>query len=108
MSHSIPKGETLVNLYNICTQSVPKRVILSMVAAEAFNGSYKRNLFNFQNFDVGSITLVVNEKQIGGQPLTMDFDKTKAEGRAYVNAYDQMFIATGRGGQSFGNDIDNN
>ena len=44
-------------------------------------------------------------KSKSGQPITMNFDKQNAGGREYVNAYNQMFTATGTSGKNFGNDI---
>ena len=103
MNHSVAQGESNVNLYNICTKSVPSRLVLGMVTAKAFNGNVSYNPFNFQHFNVGDISLVVNETIIGGQPLTVDFDDNT--GRSYVNAYNQMFSTTGTEGMYFGNNI---
>ena len=105
MNHSVPKGESNVNLYNIATKSVPLRLVFGIVSADAFNGSYQKNPFNFQNYKIGTVSLVVNETIVGGQPLSVDFDEAEAEGRSFVNAYTQMFSATGRDGNNFGNGI---
>ena len=105
MTHSIPKGESNVNWFNAYSKSAPSRLIIGMVSAEGFNGSYDKNPYNFQNYDVGNISLVVNDTVVGGQPLTVNFDESKAGGRSYVNAYSQMFSATGREGNEFGNGI---
>ena len=103
MNHSVPRGESNVNLYNICTKSVPSRLVLGMVTADAFNGSYSKNPFNFQHFNIGEISLVVNETIIGGKPLSVNFGDTT--GRNYVDAYNQMFATTGTEGKDFGNNI---
>ena len=103
MNHSVPRGASNVNLYNICTKSVPSRLVLGMVTAEAFNGSYAKNPFNFQHFNISDISLVVNETIIGGQPLSVNFNDDT--GRNYVNAYNQMFSTIGTEGKDFGNNI---
>ena len=103
MSRTVAIGDSNVNWLNIATKSVPSRLVLGMVTSAAFNGSYSKNPFNFQHFNVGDISLVVNETIVGGQPLSVNFDDTLS--RDYVNAYNQMFSATGTEGKDFGNNI---
>ena len=105
MSFSIPKGDSNVNINNLTRTTVPTRIVICMVTSEAFNGSYAKNPFNFQHFDVSNISLIVNETVVGGQPLRMNFDRKNAKGRDYVSAYNNMFTSTGTDGTNFGNDI---
>ena len=105
MNHSVPAGDSNVTLYNICTKSVPSRLVVGMVTAEAYNGSFQKNPFNFQHFHVSNISLVVNESIVGGQPLVTNFDPVNANGRDYVTAYNNMFSSTGTDGTNFGNNI---
>lgn len=104
LNQSVAKGLMNVEMNNIFTKSVPSKLVLGMVLAEAFNGSFKKKTFNFQTFNVTSISLVVNETIVGGQPLTVDFKSTT--GRNYVNAYNQMYTTTGTEGTDFGNNIE--
>lgn len=104
-NHSIAKGERNVTLYNISTKSLPSRLVFGMVSAEAYNGKHTKNPFKFDHFDIGDVSLVVNEKIIGGQPLTLNFDEDTVSGRSYVNAYNRLFSGTGTEGKDFGNDI---
>ena len=76
-----------------------------MVSAEAYNGSYVKNPFNFKHYNIDNVALVVNETVVGGQPLSVNFNATKAEGRDYVAAYNHMFSGTGTQGKDFGNNI---
>lgn len=105
LNFSVPRGDSNVTLHNFCTKSVPTRIVFAMVSAEAFNGSYWKNPFNFHHYNVCNISLIVNETIVGGQPLKVNFDAETASGRDYVNAYNNMFAATGTEGENFGNDI---
>lgn len=102
---SIAKGSRNVHLTDITVKSVPNRLVVGMVEADAFNGNYKKNPYNFQHFHVTNMSLVVNEMVVGGQPLEVNFDKTSAKGRDYVSAYNNMFNITGTEGENFGNNI---
>ena len=105
INHSIGKGESNVNIYNIARKSVPSRLVFGIVSAEAYNGSYSKNPFNFKPYDILSVSLVVNDMVANGAPLDVNFDETNAEGRKYVAAYNQMFGATGTEGKDFGNGV---
>ena len=49
-------------------------LIVAMVENEAYNGSYKKNLFHFQDFDLSKIALYREGESIPGRPFTPDFD----------------------------------
>ena len=103
MNHSVGKGESNVNIYNISRKSVPSRFVFGIVSAEAYNGNQQKNPLNFKPYDIKSVSLVVNDTVANGAPLEVNFDSD--EGREYVIAYNQMFSATGTEGKDFGNDI---
>src|SRR5213083_1754203 len=42
------------------TGQIPSRIVIAMVGNEAFNGSYRRNPFNFKHFHLSSIKIYVD------------------------------------------------
>jgi len=102
-NQSVAQGETLVNVQNIPHPPLPSRLLLGIVSAKAYNGAYDKNCFNFQHHHVGSISLVVNDKEIGGKALEVNFNTDT--GRKFANAYSQIFTTTGKDGRDVGNDI---
>lgn len=105
MNYSVAAGTSNVNLHNIATKSVPNRLVLGIVSADAYNGALDKNPFNFIHANLTDISLIVNEVVVGGQPLHVNFDSTTAKGRDYVTAYSNMFTTTGTDGENFGNNI---
>ena len=104
-NQSVGRGESNVNIYNICRKSVPSRLVFAIVSAEAYNGTQQTNPFYFKPYDILSVSLIVNDTVANGAPLEMNFDEAAAGGRQYVLAYNQMFTSTGTHGSDFGNDI---
>ena len=58
---------------NICQAATPTRIIVGMVDSEAYNGSFKLNPYNFENFNVSQIELMRNGLALPSEPLKMDF-----------------------------------
>ncbi|XP_063988139.1 uncharacterized protein F54H12.2-like [Diachasmimorpha longicaudata] len=52
---------------------LPKRIILGFVANASFNGSRKKNPFNFQNFGINFLCLNVDGRQVPTKPLQPSF-----------------------------------
>lgn len=108
MNHSIAQGESNINIYNISRKTVPSRLVFGIVSADAFNGNYKKNPFNFKPYSITSVSVVVNDMVANGSPLDVNFNERSAGGRKYVVAYNQMFDVTGTLGRDFGNGININ
>ena len=102
-TYSIAKDNSSVNLDNVFQYTCPSKLVFGFVSAAAFNGDFTMNPFNFQNFDVSDVAVVVNGETVPGRPLKLDFAGTK--GREYITSYLNMFEATGRMGTDFGNAI---
>lgn len=102
-NHSVAQGLSNVNIHDMSTKSVPSRLVFGIVSADAYNGAYDKNPFNFESHNVTNVSLIVNETMIGGEPLIVDFDSET--GKRFTTAYNQMFTATGKDGKDFGNDI---
>lgn len=78
-------------LDNIILGQVPKRIIIGFVQNQAYNGDRKRNPFNFQHFNINSLTLFVDGVQVPSKTLQPDF----ANKKLYVDAYHTLFSGTG-------------
>ncbi|XP_070546113.1 uncharacterized protein F54H12.2-like [Ptychodera flava] len=91
------------NKDHIFLGQLPKRVVLGLVDNNAFNGSYKKNPFNFKHYDMTSLVLNVGGKQIPSKPLKMDF--TRAGGQSFLMAYYSLFTGTNKMGRDEGIDI---
>lgn len=70
---SIPSGESYVIKDNITNGHMPKRIIMTMVETEAFNGHLSKNPFCFKHFGAKSITLTKNGVEYPIPPINLDF-----------------------------------
>jgi len=70
---------------------IPKQVVVGFVLTEARMGSFSKNPFNFQHFNLSSINLKKNGTRIPQEPLTPDF----ARGRCQ-REYNHLFMNTGK------------
>lgn len=80
--------------------SIPSRLILGMVNAEAYNGSYHLNPFNFMNANCSSIAVYLDDESVPAQPIKPNF-----EGGEYMEAYYTLFSALNKDTRDEGNDI---
>ena len=77
-------GENDITEPNYLNGTLPRRIILGLVAAEAFNGHLHHNPFNFQHFNVQSIILRKNGETVPFQSIEMDF-ANKCSLRGYIS-----------------------
>ena len=56
-----------------------------MVDADAYNGTYTKNNFNFKNYNTTFLGLTVNGEHLPGKPFQLKF--AAAGGTNYVSAY---------------------
>jgi hypothetical protein len=57
------------NQPNIFQGTLPIRIVIGMVDADAFNGTYANNPFNFKNYNITTMGLTVNGESLPGKPL---------------------------------------
>jgi hypothetical protein len=79
---SIAAGIQQLAQPNIFLGLLPSILILGMVAGASFHGSTEKNPFRFSHYDLTSIHLVVNGRQIPGTALMTDFTQKQCR-RAY-------------------------
>jgi hypothetical protein len=80
---NIPQNYQDIYLDNIFQDIVPSLIIVGLLDTRAKNGSYTRNCFNFQHYDVREIGISVDGAYVPGLPQKVNFSK----GQNYVTAY---------------------
>ena len=74
-SQNIPQGVTNFSIDNLFKGKLPDRVALAMVSDAAMTGSYTANPFNFENFGVNYMSLLVNSQHVPRIPYEPDFPR---------------------------------
>ena len=101
-SFIIPAGNPSLRKDNLYNGLVPKTIIFGMVDSAAFNGAYKKNPFNFQNFTISFLAISVNGEEVPFKPLQLSYT---AATRRYIEAFLTLFSGTGKMFYDVGNDI---
>ena len=101
-SFIIPAGNPSLRKDNLYNGLVPKTIIFGMVDSAAFNGAYKKNPFNFQNFTISFLAISVNREEVPFKPLQLSYT---AATRRYIEAFLTLFSGTGKMFYDVGNDI---
>jgi hypothetical protein len=70
---TIDKGVTSRNLENVINGQLPRRIYLSFISNEAFGGSYTKNPFYYDSYNINSIACFVNGEQFPRRAYTPDF-----------------------------------
>jgi len=91
---AIPKGQLSYQWDHMFQDKSPNSVVIALVSAEAMNGSYTKNPFNFAMYDLSNIALYVNGESLPAHPLSISRDQ-------YITAYNNIF----EGRESIGSDI---
>lgn len=99
---TLPAGIRNKTLDNVFLGQVPKRIVTGLVANTAFNGDFKRNPFNFQDFGTNYFSLYVDGEQIPSKPLQPHYEADKERS---VLAYHTLFTGTGVHFSDTGNGI---
>ena len=89
-SFSIPSGTLAVNRDNLVLGQLPTHVIIGLVDADAANGNYRKNPFNFKHYYVNHLSLQVGSEQIPSSPLQPNFKE-----KLTIREYQQLLDALG-------------
>lgn len=100
VSHLLTQGRTEAYI-NLFTEQVPRRLVVGMVANDAFRGSYTTSPFHFAPFDVREITIEANGLQYPAVPYNLRF-----AGRQYARPYHDMQESLGFANTTESNGID--
>ena len=74
----VPRGNYSGNQHNIFQGQLPDRIVVGMVNSTAFNGSFKKNPFNFKKYDIAYLGLTVNGEHLRSKPLQLKFGDAEA------------------------------
>ena len=88
---SVPAGTRVCNQENLFIGQIPKFVIIGFVDNEAFTGSYGRNPFQFQNYNLEYLCLHADGQSFPSRPFQPNFGAGQ-----YTREYFQMIETTGR------------
>jgi len=69
---------------NFLNGTLPRRIIIGLVADEAFNGNHHHNPFNFAHFNVQAIIMRKNGEALPFQSIEMDY-ANKCSLRGYIS-----------------------
>ena len=83
----ITVSEKVSNVHedNIYLGQLPKRVVVGMVSSEAFNGKKDKNPYNFQEFGISHLQMLVDGEPVYGKP----FNNIDVEN--YLRCYQSLF-----------------
>ena len=97
---SIPTGNLGVTQDNLFLTQLPTRLIVSFVDSDAFNGSFKKNPFNFKHNNLSYIALFVDGVQKPQKALTPNFNH-----KLFTRSYHRLFSELGLANKNEGNMI---
>ena len=97
---TVPQGNASVVQDNLFLSQTPNRLVIRLVASDAFNGSIITNPFNFATHDVSFLSLYLDGKQVPSKPLQPNF----AEGQ-FIRAYYNSMVASGLANRDAGSNI---
>ncbi|CAB4021329.1 hypothetical protein BSL78_29952 [Paramuricea clavata] len=100
-SFIISAGNPSLRKDNVFNGLVPKSVILGLVESAAFNGGLKTNPFNFQHFNMSSLSVSVNGEPIPFKPIQLSFGANPQ----FIEAFLTQFSGTGKMYYNIGNGI---
>ena len=87
---------------NIFAGIIPKSFVFALLDADAFNGSYGKNPYNFQNYKVTTVTLTSNGEELPFKQLNLTYSGNK---KNFTQAYNTLFSGTGKMNHNTGLDI---
>lgn len=97
---NITQGSYNFRIEDIFQGAIPTRIVLAMVKAEAYNGSYKLNPYNFIHSNCSSIACFVDDESVPAQPLHLRFQDNN-----YISAYYSLFTGMCKDSLDCGNAI---
>ena len=97
--YSISKGHYCFSADNIYLGNVPSRLICGLVSEKATVGSYEKNPYNFQPFDIKHLSLTVDGENVPQKALQLNFDANNHKSsfiEAYIALYGRERFSDGR------------
>lgn len=78
----VPQGQYGASIDDIFQGEIPDRLVVALVASEAFSGSFQGNPFNFFHYDCKFIALYVDGRSVPSVPYEPNF-----ESHQFVSSY---------------------
>ena len=100
---SVSKGSTEFFKENLCTGAIPSRILFGMIESEAYNGSNKKNPFNFQHFNLSTVQFQLDGNDIPYKPFKLKFKDNNIN-----EAYFSHFLGVNKNISDIGSSIDIN
>lgn len=85
--NTCPKGSGSFIWQNVWSNNLPTKAYFAFISQAAVNGSYVKNIFNFQNL-AEDIALYVNGESLPARPMKIDTDKNRNHVTAFVNLFE--------------------
>ncbi len=98
----MPANIPAVRKDNVFTGTIPKTFVFGLLDAKAFSGDYGKNPYNFENYDVRTVTLTANGEELPFKQLTLNYESNKEN---FIQAYNTLFSGTGKMNYNTGLDI---
>jgi hypothetical protein len=86
-TYGIPSGSESYSCEEILNGLVPSRIVVAFVSSSAFTGTYNKNPYNFQNFNLNYLELTVNGQSVPSRPFMPSFTEND-----YVTEFLSMFF----------------
>lgn len=77
VTYTIPQGSKSHNRESLFRGQMPKLIFVAGVLNSSYNGTFKENPFNFENFNITQLALYREGESIPFRPFTPDFDNDK-------------------------------
>lgn len=97
---TVPVGSHNITKDNLSMGQLPTKLIVGMVDNDAYTGTFTKNPFNFQHYDLNYISLYLDGEQIPIKPYTPIFNSDLA-----IRGYNSLFSALGMNFKDSGLDI---
>lgn len=88
LTYTIPKGQSSYTKDNLFSNLSPKMVMIAMLDNDAFNGSYSKNPFHFQDYGLSKFALYRNGRSFPGLAFQPNFAD-----KEYLRSYIQTMRA---------------
>ena len=88
---TVPRGQQSQHIDNAFLGEIPKCIAICMMNSDSYNGSYEKNPFNFQHYNLTQIGISVNGEEVPFKPLKLNFDD-----KLFVTSYSTLFSGTGK------------
>jgi hypothetical protein len=101
-TYTMAEGVQNYRIDNLFNGDVPTRMVVGLVAGDAYSGSYAKNPFNFANYQLNSMAFYVDNVPTPQKPFTPKYEEGAAGN--YTTPYLSLFGE--KEGEDFGNYID--